>query len=113
HAMVRRYLLRFLEYVAAQTKQQWDQAFFEASLPQRLAWGVPILVWYAGVAIVPHLAPQVELVVRRVLLASLVIVLVRGIDALLDAINRIYVLNPRARERPIKGFLQVGNVLTH
>jgi miniconductance mechanosensitive channel len=111
--VVSHYILRFLEYVARQTPRNWDQALFDARLPQRLAWGVPLLVWYHGALLVPHLPPDALLVTQRVLLASMVVVVVRGFDAFLDGVNRIYMENPRARERPIKGFLQVGNVVAH
>jgi miniconductance mechanosensitive channel len=113
HRIVRHYILRFLEGVARESRHAWDQALFDARLPQRLAFGVPILVWQLGVDLVPHLQPDVLLVVKRVLLATMVVVLVRAFSALLDGINRIYVLRPRSGERPIKGFLQVASVVAH
>jgi len=113
HRIFRHYVLRFLHYVAEHSPVDWDQAFFEARLPQRLAWGVPILVWYTGIVLVPGLPADWETVLRRVLLASMVVVMVRGGDALLNGINLIYQGLPRARERPIKGFLQVANVVIH
>ena len=113
HRLFRHYVLRFLHYVAEHSPVDWDQAFFEARLPHRLAWGVPILVWYTGIVLVPGLPADWETVLRRVLLASMVVVLVRGGDALLNGVNLIYQGLPRARERPIKGFLQVANVVIH
>jgi miniconductance mechanosensitive channel len=113
HRIVRHLILRFLEGVARQTPQKWDQALFDARLPQRLAWGVPLLVWYYGLLLVPFLPDDPLVVARRVLLASMVLVVVRAFDAFLDGVNRIYLENPRSRERPIKGFLQVANVVAH
>jgi miniconductance mechanosensitive channel len=113
HRVVRRFILRFLEQMARQTPQQWDQALFDARLPQRMAWGVPLLVWYYGLVLVPFLPEDPLLVLRRVLLASMIVVVVRSFDAFLDGVNRIYLENPRSRERPIKGFLQVANVVAH
>jgi miniconductance mechanosensitive channel len=113
HRIVRRYILRFLEGVARESRHAWDQALFDAGLPQRLAFGVPILIWQLGVDLVPHVPADVLLVVKRVLLATMVMVLVRAFSALLDGINRIYVLRPRSGERPIKGFLQVASVVAH
>jgi miniconductance mechanosensitive channel len=113
HRIVRHYILRFLEGVARESRHAWDHALFEARLPQRLAWGVPLLIWQLGVDLVPHLSPDVLLVIKRVILATMVVVLVRAFAALLDGVNRIYVLRPRAAERPIKGFLQVAVVVAH
>ncbi len=50
---------------------------------------------------------------QKVLLVLMVAVLVRTFDAALDGANRIYTELPRARERPIKGFLQVANVVAY
>jgi miniconductance mechanosensitive channel len=113
HRIVRHFILRFLEGVARESRHAWDQALFDARLPQRLAWGVPLLVWQLGADLVPYLSPDILLVVKRVILATMVVVLVRAFGALLDGINRIYVLRPRSGERPIKGFLQVASVVAH
>lgn len=113
HRVVQHYILNFVEYVARQTPQQWDQALFEARFPHRLAWGLPLLVWYFGLLVVPFLPADPLEIIRRILLAGMVVVLVRAFDAFLDGVNRIYQQNPRARERPIKGFLQVANVVAH
>ncbi len=113
HRVVRHLLLRFLEGVARQTPQKWDQALFDARLPQRLAWGVPLLVWYYGLLLVPFLPEAPLTVARHVLVACMVVVVVRAFDAFLTGVNLIYLANPRSRERPIKGFLQVANVVAH
>jgi miniconductance mechanosensitive channel len=113
HRIVRHLILRFLESLARQTPQKWDEALFDARLPQKLAWGVPLLVWYYGLLLVPFLPDDPLVVARRVLLASMVLVVVRSFDAFLDGVNRIYLQNPRSRERPIKGFLQVANVVAY
>ncbi|TVR61402.1 MAG: mechanosensitive ion channel family protein [Gemmatimonadales bacterium] len=111
--VVQHYILRFVEYVARQTPAQWDQALFDARFPQRLSWGLPLLVWYFGLLVVPYL-PETPLdILRRVFLASMILVVIRAFDAFLDGVNRIYIQNPRARERPIKGFLQLANVVAH
>jgi miniconductance mechanosensitive channel len=113
HRLFRRYVLRFLQYMAERSPTNWDETFFEAKMPQRLAWGVPLLVWYLGVELVPHLPVEVVLVVKRVLLACMVLVMVRAVDAALDGVDRVYQLLPRAKERPIKGFLQAANVVVY
>ena len=82
-------------------------------MPQRLVWGVPLLVWYYGVLIVPGVPEWALLVLQRGVLALMVVVLVRSVDAALAAISSIYGELPQAKERPIKGFLQVANVVSH
>lgn len=111
HKVVRRLVLRFLQIVAVRSQTHWDDAFFEARTPQRLARGVPLVVWYYGVLIVPLIPAWATVGLQRILLALMVAVLVRGFDSALDGVNRIYSELPRAQERPIKGFLQVLNVV--
>lgn len=113
HRAARLYVLRFLKLLAARTQTQWDDAVLVARLPDRLVWSVPLLVWYYGVLVVPGLPEWASVVAQRVVLALMVVILVRSVDAALAAANTIYGGLPRARERPIKGFLQVANVVSH
>ena len=113
HRTARLYVLRFLKLLAARTQTQWDDAVLAAGLPDRLVWSVPLLVWYYGVLIVPGVPEWATVLSQRVVLAFMVVILVRSVDAALAAANAIYGELPRARERPIKGFLQVANVVSH
>ena len=113
HRAARLYVLRFLKLLAARTQTQWDDAVLVARLPDRLVWSVPLLVWYYGVLIVPGVPEWASVAAQRAVLALMVIILVRSVDAALGSANTIYGELPRARERPIKGFLQVANVVSH
>ena len=113
HRVARLYVLRFLKLIAARTQTRWDDAVLVARLPDRFIWSVPLLVWYYGVLIVPGVPEWASVVGQRVVLALMVVILVRSVGAALAAANRIYGELPRARERPIKGFLQVANVVSH
>ena len=113
HRLVRRYILRLLENIARHSPMDWDDVLFEAQMPQRLTWGVPLIVWYYGVLLVPGIPEGGATIVQRLLLASMVVVLVRTFDAALEGGQRIYSQFPQAKERPIKGFLQVGNIIVY
>ncbi|HEX7049300.1 MAG TPA: mechanosensitive ion channel family protein [Longimicrobiales bacterium] len=111
--VVQRYLLRAVAAVARHSTTTWDEAIFDRAVFHRLAWGVPLLVVYYGVVLVPNLGFELSRVIQRVAVASLVLVAVRAFAALLAAINEIYNRHPMAKERPIKGFLQVASVIAH
>lgn len=113
HRIFRRYVLRFLEYLAEQSQTSWDETFLESGTVRRMAWGVPLLIWYLGADLIPHVPAAALLVVKRVLLATMVVVVVRTVDAALDGVDRVYRTLPRARERPIKGFLQAANIVVY
>ncbi len=113
HRLVRGYVLRFLEHVARHSPTDWDDALFEAQMPQRLTWGVPLIVWYYGVLLVPGIPGGITTILQRLLLATMVVVLVRAFDAALEGVQQVYSQLPQAKERPIKGFLQVANVVAY
>lgn len=111
--LVRRYVLRIVGAVARRSSTTWDEAVFGRAVFHRLAWAVPLLAVYYGVELVPHLGAEVDGLIRRVAVASLVLVGVRAFAALLAAVNEIYDRYPMAKERPIKGFLQVVSIVAH
>jgi miniconductance mechanosensitive channel len=113
HRLTRLYLLRLLRILAERSRTAWDDAFFEVRTPQRLTWVVPLLVWYFGVLLVPGIPAWGASTAQRVLFALLVVVLVRSFDSALRGVNQIYSELPRSKERPIKGFLQVANVVAY
>ena len=114
HRLVRHYILRVFRRLAERSPVDWDRVLFEHRVFQRLAWAVPLWIYYQGVPHVPHLPETVGTVVRRLALAGSVLVVVRAVDGLLGALDQIYRERvERAGERPIKGFLQVANVVAH
>lgn len=114
HRLVRHYLLRAFRRLAEQSPVDWDRLLFEHRVFQRLTWAVPLWIYYQGVPHIPHLPDTVGTVVRRLALACSVLVVARALDGLLGAVNQVYRERvERADERPIKGFLQVANVVAH
>lgn len=110
---VRRFVLPIVEAVVRRSTTTWDEAFFDNGVFHRLTWGIPLLIIYQGIAVVPDLPEWLGELIRNLVAASLVLVLVRGFAALLGAVNEIYNRYPVARERPIKGVLQVISVVAH
>ena len=77
----------------------------------RLANVVPALVVAAGVAVVPDLPEQVVTVVRALCQAFIVLTLVLSVSRALDLVNLVYERRPDARNKPIKGYLQVAKII--
>ena len=77
----------------------------------RLANVVPALVISAGVAVVPDLPTETVEVVRRLCQAFIVLTLALSISAALDLINQAYARRPDARNKPIKGYLEVAKIV--
>ena len=77
----------------------------------RLANVVPALVISAGVAVVPDLPPETVEVVRRLCQAFIVLTLALSVSAALDLVNQAYSRRPDARNKPIKGYLEVAKIV--
>ena len=77
----------------------------------RLANVVPALVISAGGAVVPDLPPETVEVVRRLCQAFIVLTLALSVSAALDLVNQAYSRRPDARNKPIKGYLEVAKIL--
>lgn len=105
--------------IAARTESMWDDRIIQRNVLARLARALPAVVLYYGLGPALELTPEEitaaadplalsVLVARRVLLAFILITAVLSFDALLSAVNDIYVETyEAAKSRPIKGYLQV------
>jgi miniconductance mechanosensitive channel len=77
----------------------------------RLANIVPALVIYGGIGIVsPRLDSDVVTVVQNIAQASIVVTIALVLGSMLDLAQHIYQGRPGARNRPIKGYLQIGKI---
>ena len=79
----------------------------------RLAHIVPALVLWAGIGAVPDLPESAVIVVRNVSNAFIVLTVALALIALLHSINSIYNRRPEAKDRPIKGYLQVVQIVIY
>ncbi|MFA5678703.1 MAG: mechanosensitive ion channel family protein [Pseudomonas sp.] len=77
----------------------------------RLAHVVPALVLAAGIGFVPDVPDAAVVVVRNVSNAYIVLTVALAVSGLLHGINAVYSRRPDARDRPIKGYLQVIQIV--
>lgn len=109
--LVKWLLISMAHKLARATRTRWDDALIETRVFHRLALLVPAIVVYVGIAWVPDIGAVVLRVVRNVSGAWGILSLTLTATALLAAVNWIYELGPDARERPIKGFLQLAKLV--
>lgn len=77
----------------------------------RLANVVPAAVLYAGVGVVPDLPDKVVDVTRAICQASIVVTVALAVSRALNLVNQAYEKRPNARNRPIKGYIQVAKIV--
>ncbi len=129
NSVARRVYLKLVQRLASRTQSTWDDRLIERKVFHKLANVAPALVTYVGIGwalgVGPELladAPGIDLqatswegaalaaaiLVRRVSLAWVVIALTTVSAGLLHAMNDVYTETyAEAKNRPIKGYLQV------
>ena len=113
HVLLKRRLVGVLQRLAGRTVQQWDDIILEHGVFGRLAQAVPALIVYFGVAWLPGLGESLSEIVANVALAYLALAMTLALGALLSAGSAIYGTYPVAKDRPIKGFVQVAQIVVY
>ncbi len=111
--VAKRLLLTAIRAIATRTRSDWDDALVEHKVFGRLAQIIPAIIISAGVELVPGLREADEAVVRNVAAGYMILVIILTLTAALSAANHVYESRPIARDRPIKGFVQLAQVATY
>lgn len=111
--IVRRYALRAIAAFAKRSPTQWDDVLYEQKVFHRLTWAMPLVVVHQGAKFLTKMPEELVALLQRLSFGILAIVAARAFSAAIVAANEIYTGYPRAKERPIKGYLQVANIVVH
>ncbi len=111
HILGQRLLVRVATRMANGSRFEWDDALVRRRMMHRLAYLLPQLTVYLAIPLVPGLPLAVVVVVRNVALALMILTIALAISALFAALNDIYLATERARTHPIKGYLQVAQII--
>jgi len=76
-----------------------------------LATVIPLAIISRGIELVPHLLPEVVTVTANIARALIVVSLAMAINWALDYTNELYARRPEARNRPLKGYIQVLKII--
>ena len=111
--VIRRRVPEAFRRLAERTGQRWDDIILEHGVLARLVQAVPAVVVYVGVPYLPGLGDSLSRIAANVALAWLALAATLAVGALLSAANAIYDTRPIARDRPIKGFVQVAQIVVY
>jgi len=111
--VAKRLLLVAIRAVATRTRSDWDDALVEHKVFGRLAQIIPAIIVYSGVDLVPGLSAADEAIVRNIAGAYMILVIILTVTAALSAANHVYESRPIARDRPMKGFVQLAQIATY
>lgn len=105
-------LLRIVRRALSLSLKDEAEIFFREVIA-RLANVAPAVVVYQAVLVVPHLPEAAETVVRNVAAAFMILTVILAITGALNLVNALYARRPEARQRPIKGYIQVGKIVLY
>jgi miniconductance mechanosensitive channel len=102
-----RYFLRLITRIVRKTEFKWDDALLESNVMRHAASTAPWLVIYFGEPLVPNVPAKLHTFLARGAMVLLVASATLMLNSFLTAINTVYARHPIAKDRPIKGYLQV------
>jgi miniconductance mechanosensitive channel len=108
--IVKQVLVRTVRAFAKRSSITWDDALVTHNVFGRLVQVVPALIVFVGVPFVPGLPEGGTQLIRNVAMGYMVLMLTLALTATLSAANTIYAASPIAKERPLKGFVQLVQI---
>ena len=105
--IAKRVIIRGIRYLVTKLKTSNQSIFAEHSIIRRLANVVPALVVMNGITTIPHLSPKLIMFIQMGAQAFIFLTIALTISEALNIFNLIYQRNPKSRNKPIKGYLQL------
>ncbi|MBW1763154.1 MAG: mechanosensitive ion channel family protein [Deltaproteobacteria bacterium] len=99
-------LVRFTEFVR-RSRFSWDDTFLEKGVFVRLLYFIPALIIYLSASALP----AIEVWIQRISLACMILTGLFIIDSFLNSCMKIYNAREIAREKPIRGYVQLIKIL--
>ncbi len=109
--IVKKVLVGTARVIARRSSVTWDDALVEHNVFGRLTQVIPALIVFVGAPFVPGLQEGVLLLIRNVAMGYMVWAMTLSLSAVLSSANTIYEATPAAKDRPLKGFIQLVQIV--
>ena len=109
----RLYLSRIIVLFTSNFTGTWSTLFSNSKLVSNLSWLLPVGVIHSGTKMISGLNEEILVSAQRITLILLVVISIRAISVSLSKFNEIYNSFEMARNRPIKGIIQIINLLLY
>ncbi|MDX2412899.1 MAG: mechanosensitive ion channel [Woeseiaceae bacterium] len=109
--IAKRVLVGTVRAFAKRSSVTWDDALVAHNVFGRLVQVLPALIVFVAVPFVPGLPEGVVQLMRNVAMGYMVLMLTLALTAMLSAANTIYAESPVAKHRPLKGFVQLVQIV--
>ncbi|RZF54476.1 mechanosensitive ion channel [Acinetobacter halotolerans] len=105
--IAKRIIVRGIRHLITKFKSPNQTIFSQHSVTRRFANIIPAIVIMNGITAVPHLPEKVISLVQMGAQAFIFLTIALSISEALNIFNLIYQRNPKSRNKPIKGYLQL------
>ncbi len=111
--LTRRIVVSSITRIITHTKNKRDDILLHHRIFEYLSHLVPILFLYITIPVFLKEDPEVVTVLIDVLGIYLVIIYVLVLNVFLNALHAFYLTLPISKDRPIKGYIQVGQIMVY
>ncbi|ENV07725.1 hypothetical protein F966_03582 [Acinetobacter higginsii] len=109
--IAKRIIVRGIRHLITKFKSPNQSIFAQHSVTQRFANIVPAIVIMNGITTIPHLPEKFISFVQMGAQAFIFLTLALTVSEVLNIFNLIYQRNPKSRNKPIKGYLQLVKLI--
>lgn len=102
-------ILPVLHYLIVKSPTKLDNALMDRNVFRRLVWLPPLLF----ISSYSRLLENYQLLINRMVTAGSIWVVVLSFNCFILAVNDIYEKLPRAKGKPIKGFIQIMQIIAY
>lgn len=106
-------LITSITRIVRKSKAKWDDALLARKVIHRLAHLAPALIIYFAIKVGLEEFPELKSILFTGVRIYIILIFLLTLDSLLSAFHDIYQQTEMARERPIKGYLQVIKIIIH
>ncbi len=109
--VTKRIIIYYIKQYAAKSKNQWDDILVEKKVFNRLAHIVPAIVIHYFIDLLLKDMPQLVNIIHKGIYVYITVVIIMVINSFTNAMHLIYKQLPLSKDRPIKGYVQLANIL--
>jgi miniconductance mechanosensitive channel len=109
--IVKRLLLSAIRALTKLSRSTWDDALVAHNVVGRLVQVLPALIVFVGVPFVSGLPESVMQLFRNFAMGYMVLMLTLSLTGMLSSANTIYSASPVAKDLPLKGFVQLIQII--
>ncbi|WP_414659782.1 mechanosensitive ion channel family protein [Acinetobacter courvalinii] len=109
--IAKRIIVRGIRHLITKFKSPNQSIFAQHSVSRRFANIVPAIVIMNGISTIPHLPAKIISLVQMGAQAFIFLTLALTVSEALNIFNLIYQRNPKSRNKPIKGYLQLVKLI--